>query len=290
MKQRSVRNVISWAGGKTRLLPEIISRLPPAEAGVTSYVEPFLGGASVLLELLRRGYYKHYEAGDVNEALIGTWMDIRDHADELCKRLRLLEADWTPSTKEKRKELYYQLRGRYNALNREKERSLERSVLFLFLTHTCFSSAFRVNKNGDMTQSANPYRKRFFDEELIMEANRLVFPVNLRLCGYADWFDSINADTFVYLDPPYRPTANSDAQFTYTERGFTDRDQEELAAFVRELDRKGAKILLSNADTEDGFFEELYKGFRIERVSVRRTLSCRSDSPRSVQELLIRNY
>ena len=55
---------------------------------------------------------------------------------------------------------------------------------------------------------------------------------------------------FVYLDPPYKPVSET-AYFTkYTNNGFTDQDQINLADIIKELDYKKCKILLSNSNTE----------------------------------------
>lgn len=58
-------------------------------------------------------------------------------------------------------------------------------------------------------------------------------------------------DSFVYLDPPYRPL-NPTSNFTaYSPDGFSDQDQKRLAAFYKEMDRKGASLMLSNSDPKN---------------------------------------
>ena len=55
----------------------------------------------------------------------------------------------------------------------------------------------------------------------------------------------------VYLDPPYRPITDT-ANFTaYTENLFNDEEQIELARFVDDMHRKGAKIVISNSDPKN---------------------------------------
>ena len=53
---------------------------------------------------------------------------------------------------------------------------------------------------------------------------------------------------FVYFDPPYRPLNDTSSFTAYTENLFNDDSQRELAEFVSELDKKGAKIVVSNSD------------------------------------------
>jgi site-specific DNA-adenine methylase len=40
--------IVMWAGGKTRLLPELMSRVPPR---MRTYAEPFAGGAALFFAL-----------------------------------------------------------------------------------------------------------------------------------------------------------------------------------------------------------------------------------------------
>jgi DNA adenine methylase len=68
-----------------------------------------------------------------------------------------------------------------------------------------------------------------------------------------------------------------------------------LARFFRELDRKGAKIMLSNSDPgnenpRDSFFDELYAGYTIRRVPAKRMINCNGARRGTVSELLITNY
>ena len=103
------------------------------------------------------------------------------------------------------------------------------------------------------------------------------------------------SNTFVYFDPPYRPITDT-ANFTaYTENLFDDAEQIELARFVDEIHKKGAKILVSNSDpknsnTEDDFFDNIYSTFRIKRVEATRMINCNGEARGKIKELLISNF
>ena len=95
---------------------------------------------------------------------------------------------------------------------------------------------------------------------------------------------------FVYLDPPYNPT-NLTSNFTsYTEFGYGDDDQEQLASIFKKLDERQCMVLLSNSDTP--FIRELYSDFMIytKEVKVLRAINCRGSKRAGHKELLIRNY
>ena len=92
---------------------------------------------------------------------------------------------------------------------------------------------------------------------------------------------------FVYLDPPY-PPLNGTAYFThYTADRFSENNQRQLAKAVRELNRRKCLFMLTNADTR--CIKNLYKGFNIRRLLVRRYITC-SNVKHCVRELVIRNY
>ena len=101
--------------------------------------------------------------------------------------------------------------------------------------------------------------------------------------------------TFVYLDPPYRPLNTSSSFTAYSKNGFSDKDQDRLAVLFRELDNRGAKIMLSNSDPRnedphDSYFDDLYSDYSVERVPARRIISCNGSLRGEINELIITNY
>jgi len=99
----------------------------------------------------------------------------------------------------------------------------------------------------------------------------------------------------VYLDPPYRPLSPTSSFTSYSKQGFSERDQQRLAVLFRELDEKGAKIMLSNSDplnenTHDSFFDDLFAGYTIVRVPARRIINCNGTRRGYIDELIITNY
>jgi DNA adenine methylase len=52
----------------------------------------------------------------------------------------------------------------------------------------------------------------------------------IETCDYKKiLLDKTREDDFIYLDPPYSPISDTAYFTSYTLKGFTDRDQEELA-------------------------------------------------------------
>jgi DNA adenine methylase len=62
------------------------------------------------------------------------------------------------------------------------------------------------------------------------------------------------------LPPPYDHVSSTSNFTAYTNHGFGDNDQEELANVFRKLADRGCFVLLSNSNTP--FIRELYSGYK----------------------------
>ena len=107
--------------------------------------------------------------------------------------------------------------------------------------------------------------------------------------------DFIDAHTFAYFDPPYRPLTATASFTSYTAESFNDDDQIALAKFVGEMAAKDAKILVSNSDPKnanetDTFFDDLYASYKIRRVAANRMINRNASSRGKISELLISNF
>lgn len=88
---------------------------------------------------------------------------------------------------------------------------------------------------------------------------------------------------FYYLEPPYHRRYSG-----YYSVGFDEADHARLASFCREIDREGGYFMLSNSDTP--LVRKLYRGFHIETVQARRSVSGKAYGRKKEPELIIRNY
>ena len=106
--------------------------------------------------------------------------------------------------------------------------------------------------------------------------------------------DTIDENTLVYFDPPYRPLNKTSSFNSYDKDEFGDEQQIELANFVKMIDDKGAMFILSNSDphnidVNDNFFDNLYSKFNIHEVSATRSINSNASSRGAINELLITN-
>jgi DNA adenine methylase len=92
---------------------------------------------------------------------------------------------------------------------------------------------------------------------------------------------------FIYLDPPYPPEKGMCGFTDYTCDKFSEEDQEKLAGIVSELDAAGCLVMVSNGNSEG--ILQLYNGFNVHTLSVRRSITCKKTRDK-VQEVVITNY
>ncbi len=194
------------------------------------------------------------------------------------------------------------IRGDYNN-NKEKtdfhyyhSSWVQRTAALIFLNHTCFNGLFRVNSRGWFNVPFGRYKNpRILDERTLTEASESLRNTEISMGDFTACEKFVDSNTFVYLDPPYRPL-NRTSKFTgYSKAGFSDCDQVRLAEFFKEIDHRGAKVMLSNSDPknedpEDSFFDTLYAGYPIDRVPAKRAINSNGDRRGEISELIITNY
>lgn len=292
-----VKPFVKWAGGKKQLLPIIREAYPP-ELGktITKYVEPFVGGGAVLFDILSTHTLEKIYISDVNAELINTYRVIRDECEPLISLLADMETEYLQKSKEEQKEIFYEHRKCFNFLKKSGINHIELAAHFIFLNRTCFNGLYRVNRKGEFNVPIGSYKNpTILDEENLRNLSEALKGVEIVCADFTDSLDFIDEATFVYIDPPYRPLTNTASFTEYAESDFNDESQRRLAEFVRVIDKKGAKVLLSNSDPknanpDDEFFDELYAGFLIQRISAARMINSKGTARGKISEILVSNY
>ena len=293
-----IKPFLKWAGGKGQLLSEVEKYYPFADGKITKYAEPFVGGGAVLFDILSKYQPEKIYISDINPELINTYRMIRDNVDELIRSLLTIQDEFLKINVEFRKKYYLTKRDRFNELKigNAANSSLEKSALMIFLNKTCFNGLFRVNQKGLFNVPMGAYKNPLIcDEANLYAVSEKLQNVSI-VCGdYREAANFIDEKTFVYFDPPYRPLSGTSNFIAYTENAFNDEDQIELAQFVDDMHRKGAKIVVSNSDPKninstDDFFEKIYSGHNINRVEASRMINSNSEARGKINELLISNF
>ena len=251
---KKIKPFLKWAGGKNQLLSEIEKYYPFGDKKITKYAEPFVGGGAVLFDVLGKYDLREVYISDINAELINAYRIIRDDIDDLVSMLVNMQSEFVPMDTGHRKVYYLTKRERFNDLkvNGNESINIEKAALMIFLNKTCFNGLYRVNKKGMFNVPMGSYKNPLIcDEENLKAVSEKLQNVTI-VCGdYRESATFIDDSTFVYFDPPYRPITDT-ANFTaYTENLFNDKEQIELARFVDDMHRKGAKIVISNSDPKN---------------------------------------
>lgn len=288
---KTVKPFIKWAGGKSQLLNEIRNKYPQK---IERYCEPFVGGGAVLLDVLANFSPTEVIINDINTALINTYQQVQTNVEALISQLDEMQSEFWEADVETRKKVYTKNRERFNSLINNN--CPDKAVLFIFLNKTCFNGLYRVNSKGLYNVPMGAYKKPpICDAENLRYISRLLQGVRINCGDYKDCADFINSNTFVYIDPPYRPLTVTASFTSYNENEFGDKQQIELGQFVDQITQKGAKVVASNsdpknADENDDFFDDLYAEYKIDRVSAKRMINSNGKSRGAINELLICNY
>ena len=290
---------IKWAGGKTQLLPEIRKKYPD-ELGksITKYCEPFIGGGAVLFDILSTYEMSEIRINDINRELINTYLQIKTNLAQLTQELEMMQDLFWDMDTDARKIYYYEKRERFNYLkiNGDDKINFEKAALFIFLNKTCFNGLFRVNKKGGFNVPIGSYKKPvIYDKYNLNDINKVLQNVTITTGDYKDCLGFIDMNTFVYIDPPYRPISETASFTSYAEMDFNDDEQIALGQFTDRVSEKGAKVVLSNSDPKnhdeaDNFFDDIYVKYDIARVTAKRMINCNASSRGDIKELLISNY
>ncbi|MDY5045943.1 Dam family site-specific DNA-(adenine-N6)-methyltransferase [Phascolarctobacterium sp.] len=268
---------VKWAGGKGQVLERILALIPQQ---FNNYYEPFLGGGAVLLGAHpQQGF-----ANDINEQLINAFIRIKDNLNDLLAEIAML--DMVPCDKD----FYIARRAEYNEYLAANYCTARSAALFIWLNKHCFNGLYRVNSRGLFNV---PYNNRINGASIninnINEIHEYLQNADIHFSSvdFVEFCADVGAGDLVYFDSPYVPLTET-ANFTdYTIGGFTYEDHQRLANLYRELDVRGAQLILSNNDVP--LVYELYQGFNIQAFDVRRLVN-RNANGRSSREVLITNF
>jgi DNA adenine methylase len=268
---------VKWAGGKKQLVDRLRSRMPEAYA---TYYEPFIGGGALFLDV------QPHKAviNDTNKQLVNIYRQLKENAEEVIAAVNLLDAQPTDVDR------YLRLRVAYNQKITANELDAECAALMIWINKHCFNGLYRVNSKGLFNV---PYNNRTggasIDENNLRNIGILLKnnDIEIRQGDFETACFDISPSDFVYFDSPYIPISNTANFSDYTKDGFSLEDHKRLADLYRRLDSIGVKAMLSNHNVP--LVYELYEGFRIEAVDVRRAIN--SDASKRVgKEVIVTNY
>ncbi len=270
--------VLKWAGGKRQLIQELKKALPPD--GYERYIEPFIGGGALLFELQPAKAV----INDYNAELTNLYKVIRDDVETLIELLDSYKVKHC-------KEFYYEVRALDRLDDFDKLSDVEKAARTVYLNRTCYNGLFRVNSQGYFNTPIGRYvNPQICDKENLLAIQSYLKKNKVRI-NTGDFEKTAllaKAGDFVYLDPPYYPLSPTSSFTDYTSAGFGEEEQIRLKKLCDKLTKKGVLFLQSNSDCE--YIRNLYDGYQIKEVEVRRSINSKKDKRDNIKEVLIANY
>ncbi|HID8918109.1 TPA: DNA adenine methylase [Klebsiella michiganensis] len=264
-----IRSPIKWAGGKTRVMPELLKHLPKADC----LIEPFAGSGTVFMNT----EYRRYVLCDSNRPLINFFRVLTSDTERLIDTARGM---YLGGNNEER---YYKRRSLFNSMQwsdtGKADAALLYAALFLYLNRHCFNGVYRVNQIGGYNVPFGRYAAPYFPAD---EMRRFAEKANDTKAVFIDGdfrhtipdVMQLAYDAVIYCDPPYIP-ASKTANFTAYGKPFTLDDHRALVATLLEVNRQhGTRSVISNSDTPET--RQIYAPFKLHALSVRRSVSAKS--------------
>ncbi len=265
-----MRSPLKWAGGKKRVVGEILKVLPIK--GKKRLVEPFVGGGSVFLNI----DFDEYLLIDMNKDLISLFNFIKNKSAQFITDAQVyFTGDYNDPEK------YYELRKQFN----ESSDPYTRSLLFLYLNRHGYNGLCRYNKSGGYNVPFGRYKHPYFPKAELEYFSKKAQRATFLQGDFETAFTQIKSDDVIYCDPPYSPI-NRTANFTaYAGNSFTDKDQSRLVDCAVKAKKRGVATIISNHHVD--FTRELYKGAdKREFFQVQRSISQKGKGRVKVKEVL----
>ena len=233
---------LKWAGGKGQLLSQLEEHLPAdLQRQAFTYIEPFVGGGAMLFYMLRKfPNITHAVINDINSHLVTAYRVIKEHPDELTRRLSGLEHEYFMlPDEEAKKEYFLNVRTifNYSALD-----DVDRTKYLIFLNRTCFNGLYRVNAKGKFNVPFGRYlHPTICNSETIKADSEALNRSNVTILNgdfertIDEMGDGLN---FVYFDPPYRPLNATSSFNSYAKEDFNDDEQIRLRNFCVRINER----------------------------------------------------
>lgn len=254
----TTKPIISWPGGKTRLLKQIVPHIP-ANSG---YVEVFAGGCAVLLAKARS---KLEVVNDIHSDIVTLYRVAKHHPDALAAELLLM-----PGSRQYLLDCIALLKT--GALT-----DLQRAAMFLHANKTSFCAngeSFAVAKNPGSSAFAS--RSALIDR--IGQFSLRMSQVAIEHMDYRRLLKTYDhPGNLFFLDPPY---LNADIK---NYRGWTEIEMGQFHAAVTALAGRWIVTVDSSA-----FNQSLWRGHDIHLVLSRNGVGNQGISPgRTFGEMII---
>jgi DNA adenine methylase len=226
-----LKPIIKWSGGKADELKEFKEHLPD---DYDTYLEPFVGGASVFFYLTPNKSV----ISDVHAELIDFYNALKDgYSSEIY--------DFMTEYKNE-EETYYKVRSM------EITTSVDNAKRFYYLRKTCYRGMMRYNKKGGFNIPFGRYKSVNYEELLNVRYEDALQNTKILNKDFTYIFENYNsAKNFMFLDPPY--------DSTYTDYGYCKFGKSEHETLAECFKTTDIRCLMIIGKTD--FITSLYKDY-----------------------------
>lgn len=301
-----IQSPLNYTGGKYKLLPQILPLFPE---NIDGFVDLFCGGCNVGINVKAN----HYIYNDSCEPLINLYRTMEStDPEEFIARINEIIAKYGLSDVKTKgyefyncnsadglsaynRERYYKLRTDFNKSGRESDSYY--FMLYVLIIYA-FNNQIRFNQKGEFNL---PPGKRDFNQRIY---NKLVGFLKILQLQKSEFFcrdfreinvDKMNANDFVYADPPYLITCAS-----YNEQGgWTEEDERDLLEMLDRIAERNIRFALSNVLESKGKDNTILKEWIEARPQYKMIDLCysynnasyqRQNKEKKTREILVINY
>lgn len=258
--------ILKWAGGKRAMLDEILARLP-SKSQFNQYFEPFFGGGAVFFALQPENGH----INDINPRLVNFYRQVKQNPEQIITQNQEFDKKYKKQnglrfnrgydgTDDNYEEFYYEKRDEFNSLRDgvdECEDPVREASLFLFLNRTCFNGLYRTNQKGDFNV---PIGSKWTEidvlEPRIREGHRILQNTKITRNDFIEACQEVGKGDLVFFDPPYPSVRKTGSFEKYHPGGFDFERHKELQQLAFELDKKGAYVMITNANDRESDIEK----------------------------------
>ncbi|EFM17769.1 Dam family site-specific DNA-(adenine-N6)-methyltransferase [Pantoea sp. aB] len=264
------RSFLKWAGGKHSVLDEIRAMLSTGDR----LIEPFVGSGTVFIN----AGFKRNLLGDVNPDLINLFNQLQGNPDAVIKAAYQLERGCLSN------EAYLAIRDEFNG---RKAHAVRHAALFLALMRTSFNGLCRYNQKGLFNVGWNKKGEaNYFPMDELTHFTGMQKEMTFMCAGFEDVIAQAGQGDVIFCDPPYEPLPDEAGFTAYSGTSFTFADQVRLVECLVAARDRGAKVVITNSSAPAILYLYINNGFRITPLATRRSVSCKSETRKTVNDII----
>tara|TARA_B100001564_G_scaffold231193_1_gene195263 strand:- start:2997 stop:3845 length:849 start_codon:yes stop_codon:yes gene_type:complete len=275
---KSLKTPLRYPGGKSRALTKIVPHIPDLSS-YREYREPFLGGASVAIQVSKMYPSIDVWVNDLYTPLVTFWQQLQERGSEMAEFLGSLKR--FHNTPDKCKLLFNSSKGH---LSDDSVGDFAKACAF-YIVNKCSFSGLTESSSFSKMASENNFSIRGI--ERLPEFQKIIAGWQITNLSYDELLDeSSERKAFIYLDPPYDIKDSLYGKKGRMHKGF-DHDK-----FARDCSDCSMNMLISyNSDALVKYrFNEGWKTAEFDHTYTLRSVGTYMREQKERKELLLFNY